>query len=174
MLQGPAERVGMLASSSSWGQGGVRRWTVSDPYEQSPDGPSGSISAMPEEVCLTLLGGSVVGRVAFTGELGRQELMPVNYVVIDREIYFRTGRSGPLSILAAGLDNVAFEVDFVDARSSQGWNVTARGETMRVMQPEVLKAVEAAGLKPPWAGGGRHIVVKIAIRDIDGRRVSTA
>jgi nitroimidazol reductase NimA-like FMN-containing flavoprotein (pyridoxamine 5'-phosphate oxidase superfamily) len=145
---------------------------VSDQYEQSPDGPTGSISAMPEEVCLTLLGGSVVGRVAFIGERGHQELLPVNYVIIDREIYFRTGERGPLSILADGRDNVAFEVDHLDVHSGQGWNVTVRGETMRVTQPEVLVAIEAAGLKPPWAGGERRLVVKIAIREIDGRRVS--
>ena len=136
------------------------------------DEPSGSISAIPADVCLTLLAGGVVGRIAFTGADGRQELMPVNYTVIEDSIYYRTTPTGPLSLLAAGLDNVAFGVDGVESSSGRGWNVTARGEAARVTDPEVVREVDASGLGTPWAGGDRAEIVKIVIHEIDGRRVA--
>ena len=132
----------------------------------------GSISTVPSEVCLTLLTGATVGRVAFLGEGGRQELMPVNFAVMNREIYFRTSSTGPLSALADGRDNVAFGVDHFDSVTGQGWNVTVRGETTRVDEPEAVEFAQASGLGTPWAGGDRRLVVKIVIREIDGRRVS--
>lgn len=138
---------------------------------QHTDQPTGSISAIPADVCMTLLMGGVVGQVAFIGADGRQELIPVNFVVIDDSTYFRTNRDGPLARLADGLDNVAFGVEGVDTSTGQGWNVTARGKSMRVTDPADLQAVDAAGLRSPWAGGDRAEVVRIAIHEIDGRRV---
>jgi nitroimidazol reductase NimA-like FMN-containing flavoprotein (pyridoxamine 5'-phosphate oxidase superfamily) len=129
---------------------------------------------MPSDVCLTLLMGATVGQVAFIGEGGRQELMPVNFVVVDREIFFRTSSSGPLSALADGRDNVALGVHDVDNASGRGWNVTVRGETERVDESESVEFANASGLGTPWAGGDRRLVVKIVIREIDGRRVSRA
>lgn len=145
---------------------------MTDRRRQEPDQADGSISTIPSEVCLTLLTGATVGRVAFVGEGGRQELMPVNFAVVDREIYFRTSSTGPLSALADGRDNVAFGVDHFDSHSGQGWNVTVRGEAEGVDEPDSLEIVGASGLGTPWAGGDRRLVVKIVIREIDGRRVS--
>ena len=147
---------------------------MSDQQGQEPDEPEGSISTVPSEVCLTLLMGATVGQVAFIGEGGRQELMPVNFVVIDREIYFRTSSTGPLSALADGRDNVALGVHHVDGVSGRGWNVTVRGETSRVDEPKMVEFAQASGLEAPWAGGDRRLVVKITIGEIDGRRVSRA
>lgn len=133
---------------------------------------TGSISTIPPDVCLTLMAGAVVGRVAFIGADGRQELMPVNFGVVDDAIFFRISTSGPLSVLADGMDNVAFGVDGIDPSSGRGWSVTARGESVRVTDPTVVTAVEAAGLHQPWAGGDRDEVVRIVIRQVDGRRVA--
>ncbi len=141
-------------------------------HDPSDGADGGSISAIPPDVCLTLLAGSTVGRVAFVSEAGRQELMPVNFVVVDREIYFRTSPDGPLAGLAEGGTAVAFGVDHFDAASGQGWNVTVRGHTERVVEPEAIERAEAVGLGTPWAGGDRRQVVKIAIAEADGRRVS--
>jgi hypothetical protein len=98
--------------------------------------------------------------------------MPVNFTVVDDVIFFRTSQSGPLSRLAEGLDNVAFGVDGFDSSSGRGWNVTARGRAERVRDPDVLHNVDASGLRQPWAGGDRGVVVQIVIREIDGRRVA--
>lgn len=145
---------------------------MSEHRRQDTGEQSGSISAIPRDVCMTLLSGGVVGRLAFIGADGRQELLPVNFTVVDDAIYFRTNPSGPLSLLAHGLDNVAFGVDGIDSSSGRGWNVTARGEAVGVLDPELLRVADASGLRQPWAGGDRGQVVKIVIHEIDGRRVT--
>jgi nitroimidazol reductase NimA-like FMN-containing flavoprotein (pyridoxamine 5'-phosphate oxidase superfamily) len=100
--------------------------------------------------------------------------MPMNFAVVDDEIYIRTSAAGSLSTLADGQDDVAFGVDHFDAVTGHGWNVTVRGEARRVDEPDVVTMAEASGLGTPWAGGDRRQVVKIVIREIDGRRVSRA
>ena len=67
---------------------------MTDRRRQEPDQADGSISTIPSDVCLTLLMGATVGRVAYIGEGGQQELMPVNFAVVHREIYFRTSSTG--------------------------------------------------------------------------------
>lgn len=143
-------------------------------HRHDTDEPNGSISAIPADVCLTLLMGGLVGWVAFIGADGRQELMPVNFKVVDDSICLRTSPTGPLSPLADGLDNVAFGVDGVDSSTGRGWNVTARGQAMRVTDPDALRMIDASGLRQPWAGGDRGEVVRINIHEIDGRRVTKA
>lgn len=145
---------------------------MGDHRQPDTEVPTGSISAIPADVCWTLLMGSVVGRVAFIGADGRQEMMPVNFTVVDEAVYFRTSPTGPLSLLADGLDNVGFGVDGVDSASGRGWSVTARGRAMRVTDPGLVQAVDAAGLRQPWAGGDRSEVVSIVVGEIDGRRVA--
>jgi hypothetical protein len=98
--------------------------------------------------------------------------MPVNVVVVGKEIYFRTSPTGPLAVLATGRSNVAFGIDHFDATTGQGWNVTAWGETARVDDAEAARRAEVAGLTMPWAGGERHLLVGFTIVEIDGRRVS--
>lgn len=147
----------------------------------STDGPrtpgdaeasGGSISKIPPDVCLTLLMNCSVGRLAFVGDDGRQQLMPVNYAAVDDEVYFRTSSDGPLAALAAGRDGVAFGVDEFEDRTGQGWNVTARGTTSRVTDKPTVDKVNAIGLPLPWAGNNRRVLVKLQIQDIDGRRVA--
>lgn len=113
-----------------------------------------------------------VGRLAFVGDDGRQELLPVNFAAVDDEIFFRTSPVGPLAVLAAGRNGVAFGVDEFDERASQGWNVTVRGTTSRVRDAAVVEKAKAIGLPLPWAGDDRTILVKLAISEIDGRRVA--
>lgn len=141
-----------------------------EPLETGVSG--GSISSIPPDVCMALLAGAVVGRVAFIDTDRRQQLMPVNFTVVDQAIHFRTSPTGPLALLATGLDNVAFGVDGIDTSSGRGWNVTVRGEAIGVTDAEILRTVDAAGLRQPWAGGDRSQVVAIVIREIDGRRVT--
>ena len=77
----------------------------------SPDDrKQGSIGELPEEECLALLDTTTVGRIAFVNDEG-QQLVPVNFALIDGAIYFRTLPDGFLSGLARGHEDVAFGVD---------------------------------------------------------------
>lgn len=137
----------------------------------TPDDRShGSIVELPEEECLALLGTTTVGRVAFVDDQG-QQLVPVNFAVMDGAIYFRTLPNGFLSSLAKGHADVAFGVDHQDV-FREGWNVTVRGSAREVDDRATINKVLANHRLKPWAGGIRPLVIKITPTSIAGRRVS--
>lgn len=123
-----------------------------------------------EADCMELLSTTTVGRVAFVDNEGVQ-LLPLNFAVIDDEIYFRTASDSTLHQLAEGSDDVAFEIDHHEAVSPVGWNVTVKGSTSRVSDPELHARVMAWERLRPWAGGERGEVIHLARRSIAGRHV---
>jgi nitroimidazol reductase NimA-like FMN-containing flavoprotein (pyridoxamine 5'-phosphate oxidase superfamily) len=134
------------------------------------DSGQGSIVELPEEECLALLETTTVGRIAFVDDEG-QQLVPVNFALIDGAIYFRTLPDGFLSSLAKGHQDVAFGVDHQDV-FRKGWNVTVRGATHGVEDRATINKVRSHHRLQPWAGGVRPLVVRIDIGSIAGRRVS--
>jgi uncharacterized protein len=118
--------------------------------------------------CLELLTSKKVGRVAWCGGKGPQ-VLPVNYAVVDGEIYFRTS---PHSQLARALyeSQVAFEVDEIDDFLETGWSVLVVGEANHHNDSSDLPpAVED---RPrPWAPGVRNLYVRITPSEITGRRL---
>ena len=123
-----------------------------------------------EEECIALLQTTTVGRIAFVDDEG-QQLVPVNFALLDGVIYFRTLPDGFLSTLATGHENVAFGVDYHDV-FQDGWNVTVRGSAVGVEDQPTIDQVLAHHRLRPWAGGARPLIVKVTPRHIAGRRVS--
>jgi nitroimidazol reductase NimA-like FMN-containing flavoprotein (pyridoxamine 5'-phosphate oxidase superfamily) len=134
------------------------------------DRNQGSIAELPEDECLALLGTTTVGRIAFVNDEG-QQLVPVNFALIDGAIYFRTLPDGFLSTLSRGHDDVAFGVDHQDV-FRHGWNVTIRGAAREVEDRATINKVLGHHQLKPWAGGVRPLVIKISPSSIAGRRVS--
>ena len=91
---------------------------------------------LPPEECRELLAAKSVGRVAFNGPDGPQ-VLPVNYVVHRRSIFFRTAAG---SALGNAMRNtpVAFEIDDIDEVLQSGWSVVAVGEADLVDDPDLL------------------------------------
>jgi nitroimidazol reductase NimA-like FMN-containing flavoprotein (pyridoxamine 5'-phosphate oxidase superfamily) len=135
----------------------------------SDDRSKGSLIELPPEECVALLGSTTVGRLAFVDADG-QQLIPVNFTVIDEKIYFRTSRDGILAGLAGGHEDIAFGVDHQDV-FRDGWNVTVRGSVAAVTDEAIVETVVSHTRLHPWAGGDRPLVMAIAPRAIDGRRV---
>lgn len=124
--------------------------------------------------CLRLLSPGGVGRVAFN-DLGGPAILPVNYVLRDNSVIFRTAFGGPLDdTLRTGVQGVefkiAFEVDQIDDANREGWSVLVRGGAHHVSTTEERAAVRASGVQP-WVGGDRELYVKIAPSEITGRRI---
>lgn len=136
----------------------------------SDDRRQGSIAELPEDECLARLETTTVGRIAFVNDEG-QQLVPVNFALIDGAIYFRTLPDGFLSDLAKGHGDVAFGVDHQDV-FREGWNVTVRGSAQGVEDRATINKVLAHHRLKPWAGGVRPLVIKISLSSIAGRRVS--
>ncbi|MGJ9413763.1 pyridoxamine 5'-phosphate oxidase family protein [Aeromicrobium sp. CF4.19] len=119
--------------------------------------------------CRELLGTTTVGRVAFVDDSG-QQLLPLNFVVKDDVVYFRTSEHGPLANLVDAPD-VAFEVDHHGTVSRDGWSVVVKGSAATVQDPAVREEVLADPRLRPWAGGERELLIALTPRTIQGRRV---
>ena len=79
--------------------------------------------------CRELLGTKKVGRVAYCGSDG-PEVLPMNYVVADESLLFRTSPSSALGHRLR-VDVAAFQVDEVDDYTESGWSVLLRGTVAR-------------------------------------------
>ncbi|TMR35815.1 hypothetical protein ETD85_12700 [Nonomuraea zeae] len=126
----------------------------------------------PEE-CLRLIAPGGIGRVAFNGSHG-PTVLPVNYKIHDGAIVFRTARGGPMDQdLRTGLEGVdikiGFQVDRIDEAQRGGWSVLVQGPAHHVPEDEVATVSEAG--VTPWAGGERHLYIRVVPHQITGRRV---
>lgn len=137
---------------------------------ESTSSRTGSLEELTETECLELLSASTVGRIAFVSAEG-QQLVPVNFIVLDGLIYFRTTHAAFLSELAPGHADVAFGVDHYEDASRSGWNVTAHGSARRVEDRANINKVLGNPNLQPWAGGVRSIVIEIRPTSMAGRRV---
>jgi nitroimidazol reductase NimA-like FMN-containing flavoprotein (pyridoxamine 5'-phosphate oxidase superfamily) len=111
--------------------------------------------------CLTLLATQQVGRLVSDGSTMR--VRPVNFVVDDGTIYFRTGHQ-----LVEG-SRVVFEVDDLDTVERQGWSVIVDGHLVTA-QPAAA-AVAVLEHLAPWTPGDRPFLMSIVIDVVTGRWV---
>jgi nitroimidazol reductase NimA-like FMN-containing flavoprotein (pyridoxamine 5'-phosphate oxidase superfamily) len=121
------------------------------------------------EECHRLLRGRHLGRLAFVeGELPL--ILPVNYVLDDGAVVFRTDAGSKLDAAVRGAP-VAFEVDGVDEVERTGWSVLARGHAEQVTDPEHLDRLRQLPLVP-WAPGAKAHYVRVDADEVTGRRIN--
>ena len=121
----------------------------------------------PEE-CLHRLRSTNVGRLAVATPLGPR-IYPVNYVVDNLSVVFRTNPYGTLGTFGWGFE-VAFEVDQTNETTKHGWSVVLLGRGRLLDKPEVEALARGNGLES-WAGGDRSLYVRLGWRHISGREV---
>ena len=102
--------------------------------------------ALDEATCLTLLRTQPVGRLVLGGD--PPDVLPVNFVVVDRSIVLRTADDGLVAARAGG--TVMFEVDMLDDRTRSGWSVLARGVLDDAAEPPAELATWAPGAHDRW------------------------
>jgi len=134
------------------------------------------IEELDEEQCLALIAAGGIGRIAYTGRFG-PVVLPVNYVLQDGAIVFRTAEHGPLDEdLRTGIADadyrVAFEIDNINAAAEEGWSVLIQGPAHHVTGEDHDATREAH--VHPWAPGDRQLFVRIVPSHITGRRVRSA
>lgn len=128
-----------------------------------------AIALSPQEAW-RLLSKAVVGRVAVVFD-GRPEIFPVNHLVDDGSVVFRT--SAGTGLAGAGGHWVAFEVDGYDEDTTSAWSVLVKGRA------EVMKGVDdLPGVveRPPfpWNVSPAPHVIRIEPDSITGRRFNVA
>lgn len=109
-----------------------------------------------------------LGRLAFISA-GRPHVFPMNYVAVDRLVYFRSA-PGSKMMAALRVDQVAFEIDDVDEVWEEGWSVLAVGRLREVNDEDELVELRRLPLRP-WAGGDRSHYLRLDIAEISGRRI---
>lgn len=122
------------------------------------------------EECLTLLGSRSMGRVGIT-IAALPAIFPVNFVVMDGDIVFRSSPGSKLTS-AAQRAIVAFEVDDTDAMYHSGWSVLVVGPAHEITDPAELAKAQSLPLTP-WAPGAKGHYIRIRSEIISGRRVGT-
>lgn len=109
-----------------------------------------------------------IGRVAIV-HYDRPVIYPVNYVVDDRSIVFRTAPGSKL-LAAARRQPVAFEVDEADELFQTGTSVVVHGWITEVTDRTERTRLEALPIRV-WAPGARDHVVRIESERVTGRRI---
>lgn len=118
--------------------------------------------------CLALIRRVQVGRVAVTTDEG-PVIFPVNFVVLDGSVVFRTGEGTKLDAAVRNV-KVAFEADAVHSTFEIGWSVIILGTAEELHDPaEVERAIQMR--LRPWAPGIRSHVVRITATAVTGRRI---
>ena len=118
--------------------------------------------------CWSLLETQSVGRLAVAIR-NHPDIFPVNYLVDDETIVFRTNPGMKLAAAIAG-DSVAFEVDEHDPESGVGWSVVVTGEAREVKRLDDLVRIEELPLTPA-APGHKNRWVRIHPLSVTGRRI---
>lgn len=130
--------------------------------------PGDLVPIEPEE-CLRLLGSVGISRVGFVTNDG-PDVLPVNHLVHDGRIVFRSAPGSKLGIAAAGA-RVAVEADDISETTNTGWSVVAYGEARIVTDPERLEALHLVDFAP-WASPDlRDHWIEIDPDRVTGRRL---
>lgn len=130
------------------------------------------IEVIDRDGCLRLLAAGGVGRVAVIAG-SEPVIFPVNYVLVDDRIAFRSAPGSKLQAIDWG-SKVSFEVDDIDPVAKAGWSVVAVGRAEQVVDARRrAEIVEATGLEP-WAEGDHEHLVLVHPDRLSGRRIGGA
>jgi len=127
----------------------------------------GTLVDLTPDECERLLGTHVVGRIAWNGPTA-PTVLPVNFVVVDSEIWFRTTARSSLSREVDDLP-VTFQVDEVDEFTRSGWSVQVHG-TAHVVYDAARLPRTWPGIET-WPAGAHALHVVVERREITGRRL---
>ncbi|ALE05637.1 flavin-nucleotide-binding protein [Arthrobacter sp. ERGS1:01] len=129
--------------------------------DESPD-----IETLPKTECWELLQGQVIGRLAVVVDDDHPDIFPINYVVHNGSVIFRTA---PGTKLYGSVNNtpVAFEIDGYNPHTEQAWSVVLRG---RAQQLESTTGLAKALALQPWQGGEKNHLIRINTLNLSGRR----
>ena len=119
--------------------------------------------------CWALLSRTRLGRLALAVH-GEIDIFPVNFVVHERTLMFRTAPGTKLFELSVN-PRVAFEVDEVD--DSFAASVVVKGEAERVEAQDEIDAADALPLTP-WIPTLKYRWVRITPSSLSGRRFARA
>jgi nitroimidazol reductase NimA-like FMN-containing flavoprotein (pyridoxamine 5'-phosphate oxidase superfamily) len=99
---------------------------------------------------------------------GRIDILPVNHLVLDQRVYWRSAAGTKLGAAAAE-SPVAIEADEIDPTDHTGWSVLLHG-TVSIVTDETLRETLHALEHEPWTASDRRVIwVEVVPHTISGR-----
>ncbi len=123
------------------------------------------ITVLSDDECWQLLSGESLGRLA-TNIGGQPEIFPVNFVVQNQTVLFRSAEGTKLITMVIN-NVVAFEAD--GHNDVDGWSVVVRGKARVLETAADIQEAEEAHLRP-WVPTLKLRFVRIMPSEITGRR----
>jgi nitroimidazol reductase NimA-like FMN-containing flavoprotein (pyridoxamine 5'-phosphate oxidase superfamily) len=132
------------------------------------------VEPLDEAECRQLISAGGVGRIGYSGRYG-PTVLPVNFVLSEQAVVFRTGQDSPLGEdLRTGIADadyvVAFEVDEISPATREGWSILIQGSAHHVDSEHERERVMRSGLEA-WPGGEKDLFIRIVPTRITGRRI---
>jgi nitroimidazol reductase NimA-like FMN-containing flavoprotein (pyridoxamine 5'-phosphate oxidase superfamily) len=118
--------------------------------------------------CRELLASHPVGRIGVLYD-SAPEIYPVNHLVVDHTIVFRTDVGSKLSALDRS-PAVCYQIDGIDAEQSTGWSVLLKGRATVVKEPAQVRYLEGQGLRH-WSLGHKAHWIRIVPAEVTGRQI---
>lgn len=125
------------------------------------------MDVLTDEQCWELLDANQIGRLA-TVVGGQVDIFPVNYLVSDRQIYFKTAEGSKLASVMAHHE-VAFEIDGFSEQTNEAWSVVLGGVARVLTHDDEMDAAETLPLFP-WNTAPKNRYVVIEPVSLSGRR----
>lgn len=129
----------------------------------------GDLTALDRDECVDLLGTTAIVRIGFVAD-GRPSVLPVNHLLHDGAIYFRTAPGSKLGTAAAD-SQVAVEADEGHDTTRTGWSVVAHGQAHIVTDDAEVEALLAYHFEPWALPDDRAFWVRVDVDDVSGRRI---
>ncbi len=102
---------------------------------------------------------------------GRIDVLPVNHLVHEGRVCWRTTSGTKLAVAARELP-VAVEADQIDPQTRAGWSVLLHGVARIVTEAARLEALELVGFEAWTSPDQRTMWIEVEPTSISGREVS--
>jgi uncharacterized protein len=122
------------------------------------------VTVLSEDESWGRLDSVTLGRLV-TSIAGEPEIFPVNYVVQDRTVLFRTAEGTKLFVAMTN-SKVAFEAD--DHNVAEGWSVIVKGRAHLLTTDAEIQKAERAELLP-WTATLKPHYARVIPSEITGR-----
>lgn len=123
------------------------------------------IEVLKEDEALELMGDQQLGRLVVRIK-DDFDIYPLNYVVNEGKIYFRTAEGSKLFTVSIN-DRVLFEAD--DHTEDKAWSVIVKGRARILERTDEIQEADELPLKP-WLPTLKYNYVEITPEEISGRR----
>ena len=123
------------------------------------------IEILKEDEALELVGDHQLGRLVVRIK-DDFDIYPLNYVVNEGKIYFRTAEGSKLFTVSIN-DRVLFEAD--EHTEDKAWSVIVKGRARILQRTDEIQEADELPLKP-WLPTLKYNYVEITPEEISGRR----